>query len=414
MSGERVPSLSGVAPSRPAPPLAAFGLAGACVLQAVAGSPTPDAPGAVEAAIALCLLAAFGAGGAVALACGRSHRPADRPELGLLAAVAPVAFTVLVWPPLAVGLAAGWRVGDLLRDLAGIAFLFLPVLALGIAGREPSATIGRWLEAGVATIGVAFALRFLLAVGPEDLRPGVPAWADGMRYLPTDPAVLFAAILLPLRAAEAMARRCLAGTATAAILAITALPCLAVIGLTVQRGAVAAGAAAALVILLGPWAGRGARWALVGLGGMALAVGGPWIATVLTAVIDKTRAVGANGRGTELSIALDAGAAWPGAPLLGRGWGALVDLPSVADGPVSYLHVFAFYLFTKAGLAGLTAGLAVAAGLLRPWAGLLRGDPALALAVAGSVGLAASVHTGFKTMSFGLILCLVVFRLSTR
>jgi len=395
-------------------PATALALGVACAIQAAAGSPTPDAPGPAEAGIALALLVAFGPAACLALVAGRSPGPPADLRLAPLAAVAPAAFAILVWPPLAVGLLFGWRTVDILRDLAGLAFLFLPVLALSAPASARRALLA-WTQAGLLAIGVGFAVRFLAVVLPADPSPGYAAWADGMRYFPADPAVLFAAVLLPLRAAETLARpggpRRLAG---ALGLVLLAAPCLLVIGMTVQRGAVAVGMLTAAAYLVVPGPPMRARLALVVMAGVAAAVAGRWMLAVLTAVAQKTAAVGANGRWEELRLALDAAGSWPGAALVGRGWGALVDLPAVDDGPVSYLHVLGLYLLVKTGLVGLAAGAALLGSVARAWPLAFRADPAAALAAAAAAGLAGSVHTGFKTLSFGLILSTIVFRASTR
>lgn len=380
-----------------AAPTSVFLLASAILIHGAVGLPAPQTFGLAEASVGACLLMATGFGALFRFGSGAvlwSSGPA-------WAAVGAVGFLWLLWVPLMRGVAAGHAPEDIVRDVIPLVFLFLPLLLTpGLTRVGPKAA--GTLAAALALAGVLIAARWVLF--------GLPAGPVPERYLPNDPAVLFAAIWLPAVGFR-FARR-LPAWPGAAVLAAGGALCLAVLVLQVNRSASIAAAAALLAAFAGSLrsarlAGTGAAVLVVAAVGSAVWMRSDLVFSTMEAFAAKTQVYGTNGRLAELAaVAERAASTWDGL-LFGAGWGALLRNPAVGDWWVSYTHGLPGYLLFKAGLAGcMVAGL-WAVCLLTAVGRVLRRDAALGLAIVAPLLVGGLVHTGYKYLCYGVLLTLL-------
>lgn len=375
-------------------------------------SPTPDHPGIGELAAALLLLLAVGPGRALAVGVGGWL---VTPEARTWQLVGTLTLLALLWLPSLIGAAGGAPAARILRDALPLLFLFIPLfLAAADTGAGRDHVPGRALLCGLVAIGLLFAGRFFLITG---VTPGVAqlvAPSDGLLYLANSPAVLFAAIFLPLGAIAGCRE---AGRSLGARLAVLGGGlaggglCLTALAATLQRAALAAAALAFALYALRAVLARPA--AVVPLSTLALAfwlTAGPFLASLIDLLVLKTALVGFNQHGAEIAVAAGHLAGSMGESLIGGGWGLLLETPAVPGYRVAYLHALPLYMAVKTGLLGALLLLAYFGLLAREAPGLWRRSPALCLAVLAPLGVGFLVQPTYKYMSYGLILALLTLR----
>jgi hypothetical protein len=317
--------------------------------------------------------------------------------------VGTAAFNYLLWVPLFRAAILGADADDIVRDVIPLMFLFLPVflMPVGDAGR-------RVLVLGMAMVGIAFALRWWWP-GLAFRQVGRLVLPEGDGYLLNSPAVLFAAVWLPLVALQRLERR--PGLLS---LALTPLLCgAAIVAGTALAGAVHRAALVMAALAVGGFAASQVRqkpllatMLLASLSVSAVLADGQILGTI-EQVASKTETYGWNERSAEAAAVLDqVGASWSDM-LFGRGRGALVRSPAVGDMWVSYTHSFATYMLVKTGLLGCLATLAYIVSLVPALVRLMRFDLPLAVALLPPLGLGLLAHTSFKYMCFGLLLTLL-------
>lgn len=392
-----------------APPVVGLRLGAVCLAAALygaVGQPAPQDLRSVEAAIALLLAGAVGLARPCAIAAGLTLG-GERWE-----AVGTAALACLVWVPLLRGLTLGSDAADIVRDVAPLLFLFLP-LALVPAlrrARSRSRAVGA-LAAALALAGVLFALRWWRQADWGFGAVGVRAMDDGLRYFLNAPSVLFAAIGLPVAALRlAAGGRAGAGRwATAALLTAGGILCLGALAGAVHRMALGLAVPAMLGVAL--WQGRRTPAAAViaaAAAFVAVAVLGDTVLGALEQVADKSRMVGSNARVDEALAALEqVGQTWTSL-LIGDGWGALLSNPAVGGWRVSYTHTLATYALLKGGVLGLVALAAWLVVLTPRAAALLRRDLPLAAALLPALLVPLALHASYKYLDTGLLLTLLV------
>jgi hypothetical protein len=383
--------------------LALFALIAALLLQGAAGRPAPPIlRPEIEGVIALLLCAAVGLRRPWGLFCGGA---ADDPPWAKIGAVC---LLLLFWLPLCRAAWMGRGAGEVLRDVAPLLFLFLP-LAL-VPALRPAGRFGVMaLAAALMLEGLFYSLRWWNHMGWGFGALGVRVLPDGGGYLLNAPSALFAAIAWPLTALWCLEKGGLRGLLGAVAALIAGALCVAAQLGAAHRLAVGFIVAAGLAAV---WT-RASRlpWLIPLLAVAVLtaaAVEGERLSGALFYVAEKTRLAGANARFEEAAAALSQAGDSAASALLGDGWGAEVENPAVGGWRVAYTHTFATYLLVKAGAVGLAAML-VWLGALSPAAGRLwRADPAWALAVLAPLLTAFTVHTSYKYLDTGVLLTLMV------
>ena len=391
-------------------------LLAALLLYGLFSAPAPPAVGSAETAVGLLLVAATGLRQPVALVSGALLAV---PGARAFEIAGCGAFLVLFWLPLLRGAALDWQLRDIVRDVVPLLFLFLPVLLAPVL-RPAGARAVAVLAAALAAAGVAFALRWWIDAGWAFGAIGHRAMSDGPRYLLNSPAVLFAALWLPIQAVRLVWPELAGETpppaagrglrlALALPLLAAALLILAALAGAVHRMALVLVAAAGLAFL--GWCARRSTGpvvlALAVLAALLLVPGGP-LPGALEMVVIKSELVGVNERFAEAEAVLaQIGRSLPSL-LLGDGWGTLVANPAVGGWRVSFTHSFPSYLLLKTGIVGTLVMLAWLGTLLPAAAALVRRDLPLALAVLPPVAGGLLLHTSFKYLCFGLLLTVLV------
>jgi hypothetical protein len=305
------------------------GLALALAGYGLLSAPAPAQVGLRELPVAIGLVLAVGPVRPVLLGTGallvaRDARPYE--------VAGTLAFLYLLWIPLLRAVLLGTALPDVVRDVVPLIYLFLPVLLV------PSGPLGRRvLLWGVVAVGVAFALRWWWP-GMAFQTIGRKAMEEGGLYLLNSPAVLFAAVWLPLAAVRRMA----VSTPTLPVLIGRGTVALGLLGSGALAGAALAGAVhrAALVMaaLAFGWfflsrirrAPLAASAMLAGAALVALVLGDT-LAGAVDQVVRKTETYGLNARSDETVAVLDqVGQSWDGL-LFGLGWGALIRNPAVGE-----------------------------------------------------------------------------------
>ncbi len=385
----------------------AGGLAVALAAYGLSGAPAPPGIGWTEAVMAAGLACALGL---VRPLCVGSGLMLTAPSARLHEVVGTAAFLYLLWVPLLGAAVAGAAPEDVVRDVVPLGFFFLPVL---LAPAGPLAS--RLLPAGLAGVGLLFGLRWWWP-GVDVGSVGRAAMAEGDLYLLNSPAVLFAAVWLPLEGAAGLVRRRRSGSAILAIagsalmVAAGAVAAAALAG-AVHRAAIltAVAAVACRVLILGR------RTPLI-LGAIALAGGGVAVAlqdTILGTVAQiawKTEIYGLNERASEAAAVADHIGSSFASLVFGAGWGALVRNPAVGEMWVSYTHSFATYMLLKTGIAGMIAVVAYLLSLVPPLVMLMKRETALAFGLLPPLAIGLFAHTSFKYLCFGLILSIITTR----
>ena len=386
-------------------PWRASGLFAALALYGLLSAPAPPEVRVVEAAIGALLMAVLGLERPLAVATGHALRAPDLPGWE---AVGAAAFVWLLWAPLVRGLTLGWDGAAVLRDVVPLGYLFLPVLLVPLLRRGGPGAV-RLLAAGLTLAGVLFALRWWRQAEWGFGAVGMRAMADGLRYFLNAPAVLFAAVALPMAALGLVARGGWWRWGVAVALLVPAALCLGALAGTVHR--MALGMALIGFLATVPWWWRRAPAAvLVGvlLAGAGALLIGDTMAGALALVGEKNRLAGTNARIDEAVAVLEqVGRSLP-AFLFGDGWGAQIANPAVGGWRVAYTHTLVSYALLKAGVLGLIAVVAYLTALAPLAWSLLRANPPLAVACLAPLSMALGVHTAFKYLDCGLLLTLMV------
>lgn len=381
-------------PVFPFRPLAVFSLCLALTVYALAGSPTPDNPGMVEALTGLLLAVS------VLAALSSSRRPVvfqerDPYRKSLIVFLG----TGLVLPAIA-GACFGNDRMLMLRDILAFSFLALPVVFGDIFadGKRDGAV----LRSLAVFAGVAFCVRTLV--------PAFNVWIPQgeLLYLSNSPLSLFAAVYLAGRFWTSLehpswrnlviASGCLCGLGII----------MAAMMLDVQRATVGAvwvtwGVLAVHTLLFRP---RRLFWPVL-LTGAACFLFYPLLAGALEAMALKTSQVGLNARLAEAEAVYRALAGHPVALVTGLGWGASFASPAVGGLPVNFTHSLLTTMALKGGLIlfALT-GAVVLAALYRIFL-VFQQDRVGGMALFWAFSIPVFLYASHKSLDFGLVLLMI-------
>lgn len=376
--------------------------AGALVLYALFGTPTPDSPGFLEFLIAVLLLGGLGAAALLRpFGIGQALPPALIPAQSLM-------FYGLSLPLLA-GALQGHGLIEILRDAIPFLFFLLPLWAGGLMdSSERTRLLGRIM----ILMGLAFAARDFLRLmqGWTGLGILAPFAADPLSYLANAPTVLFAGLMLAgLAGRKLLLAEGMREIFTALLLFALALLPFLVMAAALQRASLGV---AALVILL--WLGfafyryplRSLRLLIPLVVGAVLI--GPFMAGLLDILTVKTASVGFNNRFEELGVIWALVSQNPLTLIFGLGWGAGFASPAVGGLHVNFAHSLLGAMLLKTGLVGLGLALIYLASFVRPLVRWGSRDSVTALALAAPFLIDTLLYAAYKSLDFGLILLLIM------
>jgi len=382
-------------------------MAGALVLYGAASEPFPQEPGLFEAAIGLLLVYSVAAsGGPLCLmrtAVGRGERSWVGRSVVLL-------FGCFLLVPLLVGITHGWAPWDVTRDVIPLLYLFLPLLILNRRSAVGKAQTDALMYA-LAFGGVLIAFRYFLKTGVSPLALGRDYSPETTHLFAYDPSVVFAAIVLPLKAIERF--RCdIKSMAITLVMLVGAGLCISALGLSFLRAPLGLTVLAYVVGIwwLGKRRGK-AVWIWSGVFALIVAIAiHKQLAGLVHWLAWKTGRYGVDGKFEELHAVWSLVRGSGGALVYGFGWGSVFADPVNTGKLTSFAHSLITYSLLKAGLigvAGILAYLAWLAGKLGAWA---REDMTLALGIGAVVIIGLFFQPVFKTLSFGAILMLISVR----
>ncbi len=361
----------------------------AILLYGIGGSPTPDNPGLIEAALGLCLIMAMGVAGIVS-----SVRPSGKADVDLL----KILFLYGMSVPFLSAMIEGTAPALILRDAAAFLFVCLPLFFTGPVWNN--ARMARCLPVILTMAGIFFSLRTLM--------PAFNVWipADELLYLSNSPLVIFTAVYLPGQAWMGLMQGVtLKNCAKAALLIVLTGVVLGAMLLDVQRATV--GAAVLSGVMLAAWTlfktPRRAAFPLLVFGGLALSLYYP-LMTIWGALARKTVDVGINARFDEARAVYETASSSWHSFLFGKGWGVLFSDPAVAGIEVNYTHSFLTYLFLKGGIVAVALAVAFLAALLYKIVRKLPSDPVTGLALCAAIAIPVFLYASHKSLDFGLIL----------
>lgn len=368
-------------------PLRLLSLICAMVLYGVLGSPTPDAPGWVEALVgAMLVVAVAPAGLKEALYVSKEHSPSRF--------VSQALFIFALSVPVMIGVMSGHDFNNILRDVLPFLFMMLPLFLGSLFRTYPE--YGLLFVYVAAFMGLCFALRALM--------PG----SDPLHYFANMPSVLMAAILCAGLAISTFVQRfsvrCLGGVLLLIVLSGLALwPMIEVS----QRASLAAYLVALFVIMLNVFRSHPRR-AFLALVPVLACLAYFWsdVLAVWDVMAQKQKLVGLNMRIEEWGAVWNALSDSPLYIVAGKGWGASLQSPAVAGITVQYTHSLLSYMALKTGLIGMIlTGLYIFAHI-KSLISLSTDWLVIFLALALPVMIDVFLYASFKSLDFGIVLML--------
>lgn len=378
-----------------------FAFITAIVIYALFGEPTPDVTGWDEMAVGVLLVIAVGAPGL-----SRFYQD----DGSVFDKTGRILLLYGLSVPVVLALVNGHSLSQMLRDVIPFLFLLLPFFLLPLLRRRDLyAVIFRMV---IVFLGLVFSLRLLV---PAYTAQGsvVSNWLGltllDTAYLANAPTVLFTAIFMMGIAGRALYRSAsLQGVLKSFVLMALSFIPFAAMFLILQRASfilAAAGLAFLLIIALCKAPVRAVLPLAFAL--CVLFVLGPDLQAMTGLVAEKTSNVGLNKRELEAAVVLNSvGENW-GSILAGKGWGATIESPAVADMTVGYTHSLLTTYWLKTGLIGcfiMIPYLFVFANMLF---GLLFRNPVMAVALASPFFIDCFFYASFKSLDFGLLLLLI-------
>jgi hypothetical protein len=380
------------AKSAPLPASLVF-LFGAVLLYALAGSPTPDHPGLVEACIAILLVLSVVLSGvpkALTFFTGRN---------GFLKTLQVLFLTGLILPAVA-GIYLGNDHMLMIRDVLAFAFLGLPLfLSEKIQSSERGMKIFPLL---LIFAGLCFCIRTLI--------PAFNIWIPQgeLLYLSNSPLALFAAVFLAGRlwvSLESLSKLNVLNV----LLYLAGLGILiAAMLLDVQRATVGAVLLTWMVLAVHTLIKNPKRIVLplVLIGALAGALY-PVVSDAMQAIAIKTAQVGLNARAAEAKAVFDTLAAYPPSLFVGQGWGSAFASPAVGGITVNYTHSFLTTMALKGGLILFLLAALMVLTAIRQIFLIFQHDRVRGLALFWSLVIPVFLYASHKSLDFGLLLLMI-------
>lgn len=375
-----------------------YSLAAALVIYALAGTPTPDSPGIVEAVIGALLVTAVGVRGAY-----YALKPPENAEFWHKIGAFLLVFGLVF--PVVGAILSGNDIFFLIRDVISFIFLLFPVFLAFLGQCEgENNRIFIFLS---AFIGISFAARALLRFWDDGI---FGALATGeLHYFANLPTVLFSALFLTgagvcMMGGIGQRRRVLAG---AGLLVLALLP-YGAMAVNLQRATMGAACLYLAAICLYAFV-RAPYRAFVPLAFIAAITFAlaPFLGELRLALEAKSAAVGLNMRWQEAQAVWAAVSESPFSLVFGLGWGAGFHSPAVAGLSVNFTHSLITAMLLKTGLCGLFLTLLYLGALGRELLRLVLNKPVLGLAFAAPVLINVLLYASYKSLDFGIVLLLI-------
>lgn len=373
-------------------------LLGLFFLYGMFGSPTPDNPSYIEAAIALLLIISIGWSGL-----SHSFQFSFRSDSYLSPYLFIKVFLVFgLSVPVIIGLTNPPNLNLMLRDIIAFLFLLLPVFFIPLIQNEKK--LERALLIGIVSVGAVFSLRTFF--------PAMPVFpqTEELLYLSNSPFVLFAAVYVMGCVFTYLSKPINAHNSVLSLfyLSLMALIILALMQDT-QRAPIAALIVSFLFLFFVGLIRRPKtlfKPALFILIAVVFAL--PYVSEVIDPIIHKTYSVGFNMRFEELRAVWERASMNITTLIFGTGWGGQFESPAVGGLSVTYTHSLLSYMLLKTGVLGLFLTLSYLGILFRKTLIVLQEDRVVGIALLWAFIIPVFLYASYKSLDFGLLLTLLV------
>ncbi len=369
----------------------------ACLIYAIAGSPTPDSFGWAEISVGALL--------ALSIGIGRARDTILQPNKNRFWRTAgQVFFLYGMSVPVIVGVISGNGSFMIIRDIMPFMFLFLPMFLLPTIRARPH--YFRLCLFSVVMIGFVFSLRSLV----DHFFDGCFLWCGrDLLYLENMPTVLLACLFM-IGAAMSFIMRGVKSfnLIMFSILIILSIVPFAAMVITLQRASVGAVVLYVLCIYGYFFFKSPARaMSLFVILVTALSLLNISFISAFDALWDKTARVGLNMRPQEFEAVWSVVTASPHRFLFGIGWGGHFSSPAVGGLSVNFTHNFFSTILLKMGVLGVVFCISYIAGLLERLMRVVLKNPVLGLALAAPILIDLTLYASFKSLDFGLVLLMI-------
>ncbi|MEM6780568.1 MAG: O-antigen ligase family protein [Pseudomonadota bacterium] len=288
--------------------------------------------------------------------------------------------------------------GMVLRDIIAFFFLLTPLFFYDVLARNPRAF--KCFSIALIFIGVCFSVRALLPIY------GFYEAPDELLYLANSPLVLLTALFLVGVVFSDIYNRAVT-LRTAMVLGLSVIPFMAML-IDVQRAPMAAvfitmGFALCVMMYFRPK--RAAVMLMIFLFSVLMLA--PVIEDIVFEILSKTSRVGMNMRVEELRAVFDAIGQNPFTVLLGLGWGASFEAPSVGGLHVPYTHSLLSYFLLKGGLIGLGLVSVFCVMVGRELLKIMNVQPVFGFALLWPFFIPVFLYASHKSLDFGLVLLFI-------
>jgi hypothetical protein len=373
-------------------------LAAAMLVYALAGSPSPDHPGWVEAVIGVLLVMAVGFPAFVRFLKFGPARPVWQ-------AVGQILFLYGLIVSVCIGVMRGNETIMILRDLPPFFFLFLPLLAIDIFEKRPD--FMKFFIAVFALAGWIFAVRSLGET--SYFNPRLPENSRELYYFANAPSVLFAAVYPVGKTLELYLKTLSLRSAGLFLLALAfaALPLLAM-AFTLQRASLGwAFLCYGIFGMVALWRSPLRVSILIPPALAVLCIFHQKLFYIFGLLSHKTEIYGVNKRGMELAAVWDTVSNSFMGVVFGMGWGGTFESPAAGGARINFTHSFLSGMLLKNGLVGVALALGYISGFFLKIYKLLGRDLVMTMALAGPLVIDAVLYASYKWLDFGLLLLLI-------
>ena len=315
--------------------------------------------------------------------------------------------------PLVVGLLRQNDLFDMVRDVLPFMFFLLPVFMYKKLHSNPDTWIALMCN-GYSFVGLAMSVRHFAQSGASFSDIGEQSIFGTGISLAFDPAVQFAFPYLLGMSLIKLIDRSFVSAASHFILSL--IPMFALLGVVARAPLVLSICSVGLMLFIG-FKSKLFGGIMLGIFVLMIAFslsGESVISKAIELMLLKHENYGINGRDLEFSVVMQ-NAATLNKLIFGQGWGGLIANP-LGDGALwRYVHNMLLYFFFKQVLIGLAAVIFYSYWLIRIFIRNLikligRGDPRIVALLSLIPPMFGSflLEVTFKTMMFGLLLCLLV------
>jgi len=321
-----------------------------------------------------------------------------------------IIFLILITMPLVKSIVNGWVLGDILRDVVPLIYIFIPLCLLHL-NNVKNTKLTEMLIWGLAIAGVLFSIRYFIEIRQSPLSVGKTLYLDNLKYYPYEPSVLFSAIFLTLKSIDVLKKISLVNCFKSFVFMVGGLIALSSMAGMLLRAPIFLYLLSCLIFYcVTVWKIKSiyVKAFLISIVVLMLILLSENSSMVFDKLLEKTYVTGVNNKDIELVGVIDVITGSPSTFLAGIGWGGLFLNP-VFDDNVRFTHSIVSFFLLKAGVIGLVLILIYLIYVF--WIsirGLSYKNLAIFLAGWSSLLIGVNFQVTYKCFSFGAIMLLLV------